>query len=437
MQEAFTRSITLVDPKPVFASAWLLSFSFLLLWDPQAATSCLQPAVHRLDSVQASHFRQVLLAHLGICHVFAGRLDSAKLVCVEAPHRFLEANVCAFEGRFAEAEQILESEIGRARSAESTQQEWIARFWLGRFRRALKLYKPAEQQLSGALSLLSDAVRIPEEICTRSELALLLAQTGRVTEALVQIGYCDALMTSQDWRALRGFVDRARATALACEGQMTRAGGEFEKACAVFRKFGVAPEEAEVLVLWGECLVAHGEPQLGRQKLAEAFQIYYRMNFGARWLERCAGGGGVKSTADSSRQAMSSSQSSFETPEFNATFGAQQRHSDIYSFATTEDLALLGTLMHNAISHTMSAMDRLAKVQKPLDEIARTISTTRDICGPIERIAKAFESIVQSSTFTGRGRRVGRALVGGPKRDPESKVFDATASVRGGRRVAH
>jgi hypothetical protein len=43
---------------------------------------------------------------------------------------------------------------------------------------------------------------------------------------------------------------------------------------------------------------------------------------------------------------------------------------------TTTDLALLATLIHDAIGHLMNAIDKAAKVQEPIERIADAIEDT-------------------------------------------------------------
>ncbi len=50
--------------------------------------------------------------------------------------------------------------------------------------------------------------------------------------------------------------------------------------------------------------------------------------------------------------------------------------SEIYSLVTTTDLALLATLIHDAIGHLMNAIDKAAKVQEPIDRIANAMEET-------------------------------------------------------------
>jgi len=66
---------------------------------------------------------------------------------------------------------------------------------------------------------------------------------------------------------------------------------------------------------------------------------------------------------------------------------------EIYSLVTTTDLALLATLMHDAISHLMNAIDKAAKVREPIDRIAEAMEET----------AAAVKSVVQAQSAWSAG----------------------------------
>lgn len=55
---------------------------------------------------------------------------------------------------------------------------------------------------------------------------------------------------------------------------------------------------------------------------------------------------------------------------------SKEGRPEIYSLVTTTDLALLATLMHDAISHLMNAIDKAAKVREPIDRIAAAMEET-------------------------------------------------------------
>lgn len=56
--------------------------------------------------------------------------------------------------------------------------------------------------------------------------------------------------------------------------------------------------------------------------------------------------------------------------------GSRRDRSEIYSLVTSTDLALLATLIHDAIGHLMNAIDKAAKVQEPIDRIADAMEAT-------------------------------------------------------------
>jgi hypothetical protein len=55
---------------------------------------------------------------------------------------------------------------------------------------------------------------------------------------------------------------------------------------------------------------------------------------------------------------------------------SKEGRPEIYSLVTTTDLALLATLMHDAISHLMNAIDKAARVREPIDRIANAMEET-------------------------------------------------------------
>jgi hypothetical protein len=63
------------------------------------------------------------------------------------------------------------------------------------------------------------------------------------------------------------------------------------------------------------------------------------------------------------------------TATYRASSTTSER-SEIYSLVTTTDLALLATLIHDAIGHLMNAIDKAAKVQEPIERIADAIEDT-------------------------------------------------------------
>jgi hypothetical protein len=65
--------------------------------------------------------------------------------------------------------------------------------------------------------------------------------------------------------------------------------------------------------------------------------------------------------------------------------------SDIHSIVTTHDIALLATLIHDAIAHLMNAIDKAAKMRVPIERIAAATEEIIRISRPVERLARVLE----------------------------------------------
>jgi hypothetical protein len=93
---------------------------------------------------------------------------------------------------------------------------------------------------------------------------------------------------------------------------------------------------------------------------------------------------------------------------------SKQGAPEVYSLVTTTDFALLATLMHDAISHLMNAIDKAAKVREPIDRIADAMEDT----------AAAVRIALQCQTThvaaSGRKSRRSATLRAQPSKPPEN-----------------
>ncbi|MBV8361892.1 MAG: hypothetical protein JO189_28755 [Deltaproteobacteria bacterium] len=64
---------------------------------------------------------------------------------------------------------------------------------------------------------------------------------------------------------------------------------------------------------------------------------------------------------------------------------------------TTHDVALLATLIHDAIAHLMNAIDKAAKLRAPVERIAAATEKISKISMPVERLARALEQAGSNS----------------------------------------
>jgi len=389
MEQALERAERTRDPRARFAAAWLLAFSYLLLWDPAAAERTIQPALADPDTGQADFLRQVLVAHLGIAHIFTGELDPARSLVTIAPHRFLEANLRFLEGEWTQAEDLLSRQIERFHAAQSKQQHSTASLWLARLKRVQGEHERALDLLIHTPLMAESLVRIPEEIVTRSELALVRLARGEVGEARAEVRRCRALLDpGEDWRALSAFVDRAEAAVLAHDGLLEQASQLWMSAGKVFSRYQLPWEVAETLVTRGTLLLRQGKTEEGRANLSAAAQIYRHLNLGARWDTRIE-----ELWATAGATSATRLDGSPVAPGVADTLVAAglAPSSGIHSLVTTHDVALLATLVHDAISHLMNAIDKAAKLRAPIERIAAATEKISRISTPVERLARALE----------------------------------------------
>ncbi|MBV8360730.1 MAG: hypothetical protein JO189_22765, partial [Deltaproteobacteria bacterium] len=418
MEQALERAERTRDPKPRFAAAWGLGFSYLLLSDPVAAERAIQPGLADSDLGQAEFLRQVLLAHLGIAHIFRGALVRARALLTMTPHRFLEANLRFFEGEWTQAEDLLSQQIEHSHIAQSKQQHWTASLWLARLKRIQGDQRYALDLLTHTPLMAESLLRIPEEIATRAELALVRLALGEVAEARSEVRRCRTLLDpGEDWRALSAFVDRAEAAVLAHDGFLEEASQLWILAGKVFSRYQLPWEVAETLVSRGTLLLRHGKAEEGAANLSAAAQIYRHLGLGACWnnrIEELLG-----SANSSSPPCIDGSSVAPGTADTLVKAAKSSPSSGIHALVTTHDVALLATLIHDAIAHLMNAIDKAAKLRAPVERIAAATEKISRISTPVERLARALE---QASSNSASGLSYGNSRRTRPGRSNHRKL---------------
>jgi len=418
MEQALERAERTGDLKPRIAAAWPLGFSYLLLWDPTAAERTIQPGLADSDTAQVQFLRQILLAHLGIAHIFTGALARARSLLTAAPHRFLEANLRFFEGDWTQAEDLLSQQIESSQMAQSKQQHWTASLWLARLKRVQGDHARALDLLTDTPLMAESLVRIPEEIATRSELALVRLARGEVAEARSEVRRCRTLLNpGEDWRALSAFVDRAEAAVLAHDGFLEEASQLWILAGKVFSRYQLPWEVAETLIIWGMLLMRQGKAEEGVANLNAAAQIYRHLGLGARWDSRIEELRGSANRPCAPR--FDGSPVVPGAPDTLIQAAASAPSSGIHSLVTTHDLALLATLVHDAIAHLMNAIDKAAKLRVPIDRIAAATEKISRISTPVERLARLLE---QAGRNSGSDREPGGSQRTRPGRSRRRKL---------------
>jgi tetratricopeptide (TPR) repeat protein len=408
MERATDRAMSTRDPKPGLAAAWLLSFSCLLLWDPGAAEEAIETALAAVNSEQVDFLRQVLFAHLGIAQVFTTQLGPARSILTSTGHRFLEANLRLLEGEWSEAEMLLKEQLERARAADSAQQHWIASFWLARLKRITGDDHSALELVKQTPLIAQSLLRVPEEITTRSELALLRLARGELAEARSEVCRCRTLLTpTEDWRGLSGFVARAEAALLTQEGKLEEAQEFWQKAERVFSEYRLTWELAETLVICGTLLSRQGKTDAGVGKLNAAVEMYRSLKLGNRWEER------VRSLFEPFESGSLGHFGESPSPALRNTSEKQLQTSGastaVSQMASAHDLALLATLIHDAIAHLMNAIDKASKMRVPIERIAEATERISTIDTSVERLARALEQVALCPVSSAPNRGLQRA----------------------------
>jgi tetratricopeptide (TPR) repeat protein len=405
MEDALQRAERLHSPKSRFAAAWAHGFSSYLLLDPRTAEKSFKIGLDELATVPGE-LSQVMSVHLGFAKAYLGEIAEAGNISADSGHNFLQAHVCFFQGEWQRAEQLLTQEIDRSRAVHSAHLEFAASFWLARLHRVSGRLSSAEQILRQTSVISQTPLRFPEELVARAELALVYADMGQLDDARRQLDRCGRIMLpDQHWRGVAGCVNRARAAISAAERCFEDADGYFQRATNIFSRYQVPWEQAENLALYGAYLIRAGQRSPGVAKLEAAARIYRELAFGERWIERLDG------HTNTPPQPLSFSQQ-------HSAQALQQRsrvdtepvlvsEPDIYSLATTTDIALLATLTHDAIAHLMNAIDKAAKVREPIDRIANAVEkAAAALTKPAKRARKGAMPAAHGSRARGLHNRL-------------------------------
>ncbi|MBA4181963.1 MAG: hypothetical protein C0506_15335, partial [Anaerolinea sp.] len=151
----------------------------------------------------------------------------------------------------------------------------------------------AEASALESLEISLGAGAVKYEFYARAELALLLAETGRLGEAERHLIRCrEILAAGEDWRGLGGRELLAEAVYAAASGRHDEAEAQFGRALDVFRGLCLPWDEAETYEVWarawGRVLRGRVRRAFIREKLALARAVYERIGAGQPWLDRLA-----------------------------------------------------------------------------------------------------------------------------------------------------
>jgi serine/threonine protein kinase/signal transduction histidine kinase/tetratricopeptide (TPR) repeat protein len=274
-------------PTASFAATWQLGYAWTFLWAPQEARRRLEDELTKLKFVEAPLRHRSIVGLLGLVYIFSGELEKAKDHQIHAKSAMLGGLITFVEGDWGRTESILRREIARCRRAGASQLVWNCSFFLAWILRLNRRFSEAVEVLLTSNVFESNTSRIPEEMRTRAELALLFAEMGRVDDAQAQLEWClRTLSEGEDWHGLVGIVKRSLGVVSALGGSMERAENRFREATEIFAFYGTPWEQADLLYLWGQSLKNCGQDHDANEKFDGALEAYRRLQAGPSWIHR-------------------------------------------------------------------------------------------------------------------------------------------------------
>ncbi len=258
----------------------------LRLWDPSSA----QIWVREFPGFRVAElpFHSRLLAQeLCAALLMAGELGEAASLIARAQKPLLDGMLAFRLGDWDRAQTVWTEGLSRcdkvgARDAASDYRAGLADLHLARNRHA-----SAESLLLQSLAVSLDAPQVQLELHTRASFGRLYAEMDRLDEARVHLARCHEILSEgEDWRGLRGHVERADALVEACGGNLEVATKHFNEAVTIFHRYTLPWEEAETLHLWGRALVRAGKAAHASEKFDTAIDILRRHSAGQCWIDR-------------------------------------------------------------------------------------------------------------------------------------------------------
>lgn len=229
--------------------------------------------------------------------LFAGDLDSLRDLAAAGAFATGIADVWArkalvwAEGRWTEMREESNESIQRFHTTGSAEFLMYANRRLLRFHRVMRDAGSAESVARECLDVATSFASVKFEFGARAELALLLAESGRLAKAEPELARCrEILAEGEDWRGLAGRFLLAEAVYAAGRGDSEQAASHFDRAIEVFQKLSLPWDEAEAFEVWARSCRRFYRGRSRRSfvagKLSFARGIYERIGAGQPWLDR-------------------------------------------------------------------------------------------------------------------------------------------------------
>ena len=215
-----------------------------------------------------------------------GDLTEARLLLAYSDRRFNQGSLLLLEGKWEEAEELLENDIPESRNVGDLLEVSNCRAVLATLLRVRGAARQALLVLGEAVAESGEA-SVFNAMGTRPALSRANAELGQYDAAERELARCrDILAAGEDWRGRSADVVRAAAVLAAAQGRYREADGEFAKALTTYRRYSAPWEEADTLECWGRALLAAGDRARAAEKFDTAIEVYRRIGAPERWIER-------------------------------------------------------------------------------------------------------------------------------------------------------
>ncbi len=293
LEEAWEKSQKPEDPYGCAGLAWAAAVRLRLLLDPVTSRQWLQRELFKPRTARVPGIRAWLVYLLATAHALAGELDAAGALQAPAPApqwwRSGEDRLALYRGAFGRCDEVLTGMIRQHRRAGNLHDACARELELARLCLTTGDRPRAEKLLRGLVSCAGTARHLPFELAARSELALLLAQAEKLSEASGELERCAEIMAAgEDWRGLAGRVMLAEAALLAARGRPEEASQRFSDATQWLRRYQLPWDQAEALRLWGQALAQAGGIEQASAKFEAAAELYRRHGAGRPWIDLVA-----------------------------------------------------------------------------------------------------------------------------------------------------
>jgi tetratricopeptide (TPR) repeat protein len=256
------------------------------LHDFKEALRWLQRELGKPRAAQSPLRREFIALLMSVSSARLGDLTEARRLSPDSDSRVFHGSMLFLEGKWEEAEELLENEIVELRRVGDLLPASNCALTSASVLRVRGAVRQAALVLGEAVESGGEA-NVNNEMRIRPLLSRVNAELGQYDAAERELARCrEILAAGEDWRGRAADVALAAAVLAAAQGRHRDADGEFAKALSIFCRYTAPWEEADTLECWAIALRAGGDFARADQKFDAAIQVYRRIGAPERWVER-------------------------------------------------------------------------------------------------------------------------------------------------------